>query len=87
MKIYVVIGDTGEHSDRTEWLTQAFKTEEAAKDKILQLSVLLQKQPQTHKLDYDSRKETIKLMKEFDPNFELEYGGTSWRVEEVELID
>jgi len=34
-EIYVVIGATGEYSDRTEWLVAAYENENAAKEHVL----------------------------------------------------
>lgn len=36
-KIYVVMGTSGEYSDRTEWPIVAYMSEERAKQKVLEL--------------------------------------------------
>lgn len=82
--IWVVIGTTGEYSDRSEWLTKAFRSEESAKDYVLFLTKERQKLG-TRSWNYEEREKVGKVMKAFDHNYSEDYSGTEWYVSSVEL--
>ena len=82
MKIYIVQGETGEYSDRIEWVVCAFKSEEDARECVEQLSVLarlLKIAVADYKSDYDRVRETDEFLalEEKDPECRLDYGGMS----------
>ena len=79
--IYVVFGTTGEYSDRTEWLIKAFTTEEAAKELVAKATQraneLIATAPNRYSIKEGSN--------EFDPGMQVDYTGTSYFYEKVEL--
>jgi len=96
VNIYVVKGSTGEYSDRTEWLVKAFRTEQEAKDHIIAVEVYMK----MHGINLDgnvsnndatgvsmSRWDMVQSVEgnPVDPNFQLDYTGTRYYVEQVEL--
>ena len=89
MKIFIVMGTTGEYSDRAEWPVVAFHSELLAQVRVTQATTrgneLSVKYPYTY--EYNSRKNE-KMggeTNEFDPNFRFEYNGTSYYILSVEL--
>jgi hypothetical protein len=87
MLIQVVVGSTGEYSDRSEWLAKAFRTKSEAEEYIR----LLQENYRQFSGDYGytrTDEEAAKLektMQELDPHFQEDYTGTYWFAEEVEF--
>jgi hypothetical protein len=87
-KIWVVIGSTGEYSDRCEWLVRAFVDEKAAALYVSTLKTTYQQFQQNscgHLRDDDESNTLEKYMLEFDPNFREDYTGTYYYIEESEL--
>jgi hypothetical protein len=88
--IYVVIGSTGEYSDRSEWPVRAYRNEAAAQAEVLRLgeaaSAFYAKWepngygPERHKAE-DAHRAT------FDPSFRCDYTGTSYYLYSVELVE
>lgn len=78
--IYLVVGETGEHADRTEWLVAAY---------------LSKKRAETHAKRAEERAREIEKKgnslgrpcerSEFDPNLRIDYTGTNYRIESVPL--
>lgn len=84
--IYVVIGTTGEYSDRGEWLTRAFASEGEAKAYVEFLGVERQKlAPLDVYLDYEDRQRVEQVMQAHDPGYQEDYTGTRWFVTPVAL--
>jgi hypothetical protein len=85
MKIYVVIGTTGEYSDRTEWLVKAFESENSAKKMVIEFSEKAREIWDMKEKDYKT--DEFELGKVFDPDFRMDnLTGTSYFLCEVELI-
>ncbi len=82
MKIYVVIGYTGEYSDRTEWLVKAFNSEDAAKEHVLSAT----KRAKEIEATREDRYRSPKAANEFDPLMQMDYTGTYYNYESVELV-
>jgi len=80
-KIFVVIGTTGEYSDRSEWLVLAFRDEEKAKEHVINATRRANEIQVTRPSQYSVAKE----LNEFDPNMSMDYTGTSYSYSEVEL--
>lgn len=80
--VYVVIGSTGEHSDRDEWIVKAFKKESEAMNHVTKASIRALELAKTRSSDFDR----CENKNEFDPNFHMDYTGTTYRYEIVELI-
>lgn len=83
-RIWIVMGSTGEYSDRTEWPVIAFTTEEAAKAHIAALDVKMQDIPQDWREERWLNDDNIKAhMAPLDPAFAMDYTGTSYFFYEV----
>jgi hypothetical protein len=89
--IYVVMGTTGEYSDRVEWPVKAFQSEEKAEKFINHLSLKYKTYPggttgYGFERGPDEEEDALQeYMEEFDPGFEEDYTGTFWYLFEVEL--
>ena len=82
--IYVVMGRTGEYSDRSEWGVVAFKNEEAAKQHVEKATHRAKELEATKPSQWEDLQAHLKK-NEFDPNMELDYTGTSYYYMAVEL--
>lgn len=83
MKIYIVIGSTGEYSDRYEWPVIAYLNKIKAQDHVLKASKRSDEIFETWKHDIiipDG-------INEFDPSFRMDYTETSYYLWEVELSE
>lgn len=89
MKIYVVIGVTGEYSDRTEWLVVAYKTKSLAKEHVIKATEFARKwEVQVESEDKFSYQIWKKEENPLDPIAPyMDYTGISYYYEEVNLID
>jgi len=81
-KVYIVHGTTGEYSDRWEWMVAAYTDEakavahaEAAKKFYMERDLFRRR----HRYDYPRNP--------FDPDMAIDYTGTDWIVQAVELRD
>lgn len=102
-KIYVVEGSTGEYSDNTHWLVQAFRSENKAKAAVVILSQFAR---ESFKLRFDQIRKgpwpgDVVFSKindkhdgyvqeniiPLDPNFREDYTGTNYTYTEIELND
>lgn len=73
--IYVVEGNCGEYSDRTNWLVKAFSQSESAiefRDKLHNLAVSTGAKVGSVDKDGEAK------MKEIDPQFRSDYTGTEY---------
>lgn len=91
MRIWVVVGESGEYSDRREWLTKAFPTERAAQMAVTSLGEVQMEifAPLRNDRDwtYDMEREAIAKMKIYDPAYAaVDHDGATWYVSEVELV-
>lgn len=85
-KIWIVSGATGEYSDRTEWLVKAFCTEKRAADFVDKLDDYMRKEKAKFgpNIGWDNRS-AIAENNPYDPNMRMDYTGTNYYYEEVEL--
>lgn len=74
--LYVVMGTTGEYSDRTEWPVRAFLDETKAADLVLRAEA--EARQLAYRSDH-SRKSAA------DPNFRMDYTGTEYYIMPVPL--
>lgn len=88
--VFVVMGTTGEHSDRTEWPVGAFKSEDAAnrfvetlQDRYRQVS----QGKQAYHRSFQERCQLDEFMADLDPEFSEDYTGTSWYPMRVPVKD
>jgi len=90
--IYVVMGTTGEYSDRGEWPVRAHRTKLAAEDHVARAERLAKAafaKYGSHMFSWQTEAEGG-LSDEFkaeDPNLNWQYTGTSYFIYEVELAD
>ena len=80
--IYVVMGQTGEYSDRNEWLVRAFKDEDAAKNYVGKLTEdgnRIRRQFNGRSLRGADKSDWI------DPNFDCDYTGFNYYYFTTEL--
>lgn len=83
MTIYVVIGATGEYSDRTEWLVKAFKSEKEAQEFVIAATAIANDQY------LKKRNKTMLRFKpksELDPNLDIDYTGAWYKYDKCELV-
>lgn len=84
IEIYVVIGSTGQYDDRYEWVARAFTSQEAAQDFVNEASAIARREFQRAKESPLGFWSYVRKH-ELDPNFSLDYTGTSYDYKEVIL--
>ena len=82
--VYVVVGSSGEYSDRTEWGVVAFISEDAAKDHVEKATKRAKELEATRPTDWTKQADHFKS-NEFDPDMKTDYTGTSYYYITVEL--
>ncbi len=93
-KIYVVMGSTGEYSDQTEWPVCAYMDEKKAEERVLEASAISRMIFQWECAEcgngwrdhYASFCKMPKPQNKYDPNFEMDYTGTTYYLIEVNLV-
>ena len=83
MKIYVVFGTTGEYSDHREWPVASFEEQVLAERLVAAASA---RANEIHS-DPRNRYSCPKGSNQFDPEMEVDYTGTRYYFEEVDLHD
>ena len=86
--VYVVFGETGEYSDRSEWPVAAYSTGEMAEARADSLAAKYRELTENGTIitDYDQREAIETAMRIYDPEFRLDYTGTHWYVLSVPLV-
>jgi hypothetical protein len=86
-KIWMVGGTTGEYSDRTEWVVDAWRSEQEAKDRVQELTRLMQEigVPRGGFMQYEERGPKEDEMRKHDPAFQCDYTGSEYYICELEL--
>ena len=86
MRIYIVIGSTGEYSDRREWLVRAFPKQEHAQLLVVtatrEAKRLYAEYASSGYMDYHK---IPKDSNPVDPSMETDYTGVGYHYVEVEL--
>lgn len=83
-RVWIVMGSTGEYSDRTEWPVIAVTSEAAAKERITELEVKMQQMPQEWREERWEHEDKIKAhMASLDASFLMDYTGTHYFFYEV----
>ena len=81
--IYIVMGTTGEYSDRTEWPVIAFEDKKLAEDQVryakTTADIIYEKCLEYNKFPLKSLKNS------YDPNMKMDYTGTSYFIYETTL--
>lgn len=82
--IYVVFGATGEYSDRTEWMVQAFMKEELAQALVLNATTRANEVEvcRNSGAEYEDQYDESSM---WDPKFRMYYNGTRYYYKPVEL--
>ena len=84
--IWMVGGTTGEYSDRTEWVVDAWRSKAEAKARVLFLTTKMQELGISTLERYRTPWErAVDEMKKTDPDFSNDYTGTSYYLCELEL--
>lgn len=79
--MYIVMGQTGEYSDRREWPVLAYATEQAAQDKVLELDAWLRSQGvhMSHpRLVFEEERDALRANAP-DPGFDTDTWGHGTR--------
>lgn len=90
--IYVVIGMTGEYSDRTEWMVRAYTNKEAAQAVVVEYTKKAKelevrcRLPKDNPLYFNRYSADLLRQQHPDPQFQMDYTGTEYYYEEVELV-
>lgn len=82
MRIYVVIGMTGEYSDHRDWLVRAFASETRAQEFVDDVSRVA-RELYSSVNRYDGHK--LRGKNHLDPNMDCDYNGVRYHYCEVEL--
>jgi hypothetical protein len=91
MKIYVVIGQTGEYSDRSEWVVAAYRSEEDAKAHVVAATAnadawhAFAQSCEGMDMEWSEQNERKKSANPLDPFFECDYTGTRYTYQPVDL--
>jgi hypothetical protein len=92
VKVYVVIGTTGEYSDCTEWFVKGYRDEERAKAEVVELCRLaksfevLHPWPDRGWRRVECGHDECAALYAKDPNVRFDYTGTDYRYEPVEVV-
>lgn len=85
-KIWMVGGTTGEYSDRTEWVVDAWRTEQEAQNRVKFLKARMQELGLTGGNRHSEKYRTAeKEMRKEDKAFQSDYTGTEYYLCELEL--
>jgi hypothetical protein len=83
MKTFVVMGTTGEYSDRDEWPVCGYSNEENAKQHVKEATRVAKHIESTR----ENRYSIPHGSNPYDPNMCMDYTGTDYFYHEVELRD
>lgn len=90
MKIYVLMGSTGEYSDRDEWPVRAYRSQDAAERVAKQYSDVARegfKRAEAATSRWNGYKLASKELQELgDPHARMDYTGTTYYCFEVDLV-
>lgn len=90
MKVYIVMGETGEYSDRNEWPVVAYTDEVDAKAHVMRCDAwLLQNSVHANSdtVAYDYTSSGKALINPHDPGFHFDYTGTRYYVIGVQVAE
>lgn len=83
IQVYVVMGSTGEYSDRSEWAVCAYQDKSKAEQHADHAKLI------AHKIfrNGDERYEDLDNKNAYDPYMRMQYTGTDYYVLSVDLLD
>lgn len=85
-KIFIIEGTTGEYSDRSNWIVEAYADENAAKTQTEKLNRLVKEAEGTKESYYGAQfTNAFKKLQELDPCAAIDYTGTDYTVFETLL--
>ena len=89
--VYVVMGSTGEYSNRREWPVRGYFTEAEAQAEVLRLDEIAR----VVRLEIETRRDAgdwntdglVAAARQADPAFDHDYTGTSYFIYDVPLVE
>lgn len=91
MKAFIIFGQTGEYSDRTEWAVRGYLNEERARQEVETLTArvgeVLVRFGDTPNWRYDPVEHDKVAKFVGDPDFQMDYTGTTYCIVEVDIAD
>lgn len=87
MTIYIVMGKTGEYSDRSEWPVVAYPSYSEAQTHVTLATeqARLIESKRENDWEYIDEDQTEKNI--YDPKMRMDYNGTRYYIMEVDLLD
>jgi len=85
--IHVVMGSTGEYSDRSEWPVLAFSSLEVAQTRVTLATQRAKEIEAQRESKYSLISEDDNLKNEYDPDMRMDYTGTIYFITTVELCE
>jgi hypothetical protein len=86
-KIYVVMGETGEYSNRGEWPVLAFFDEAEAKERVIAASRRAKEIEARKDHRLSSYRASLHGLNEYDPKMDMDYTGTRYYIMTVTLSE
>lgn len=86
-RIYVVIGSTGEYSDRSEWWVAAYHSEAAAAERVAKCTAFARENSMLWgecSAEYDAR---LDIESPYDAGMSVDYTGVRYEFAAVDLVD
>lgn len=83
MKIYLIIGNSGEQSDHAEWNVAAYTTPEMAEEHVKRIEEMMKVETKDRR---ELRKVEEKLKESLDPKAYLSYTGAEYGILEIEVF-
>lgn len=85
MRVYIVRGHTGCYEDRFDWIAHAFTSKERAEDTMAGLDELVRN---SDRLSSEAQGKLQEYIAEnFDKNCSVDFTGTYYTMEELEVIE
>ena len=81
MRIYIIIGETGEYADKCKWVSKAFTDQQLAKSYMNECQTYADSCDPN---DWDER-DNYKANSP-DPHFDMDYTGTEYHINQHELV-
>lgn len=86
-RVWLLFGVTGEYSDRSEWVVRAYASEADAKADCAALNTIA-KDINAGELGWSEREEAVaERLTPHDANASMDYTGTHYSVEGVDVVD
>lgn len=88
-RVYIIEGNTGEYSDRTNWLVKAYLDENAAMAEQDRLTNKLKEfgVDRGFEMGWAAREKAAEKMRNYDDQFRCDYTGTWYTLLTVDLVE